>query len=410
LLKLERQMPSESNLHVYFTLLGVQFLFSGYHIVSQVALNSNAVSPYMLCFVRELIATPLLFIFAFLVVSTSNAKSNSSTSKLALVPELYDIPRFIGLGFTGIFGNQVFFLLGLQMTSPTNAAIMQPLIPVITTVIALLLRYEPPLDLKNSAYSRWKVLGILSAVGGAVVMMLGDTANATASANPNQNLFLGNLLLVANCFSFSCFVLLQKPILGKYAPPVITCWSYLFGAVFVGALAAPYWIQPESWTSLFNDDKVIGAIVYAAVCSSAIAFALITWANSRVQGVVTTLFQAAQPFSTSLLALIVFGTLVTLVQIFGAALIITGLVLVCLAKDREQKQLLQQDIDDLESEIEEQHAEADEEQIAGLKIKLITEESPLIGDDKRMTSITSPASIMESEQSSNAYDFTPKSL
>ncbi len=41
-------------------------------------------------------------------------------------------------GLTGVLGNQVLFILGLQLTNATNAAIMQPLIPIFTALLALL--------------------------------------------------------------------------------------------------------------------------------------------------------------------------------------------------------------------------------------------------------------------------------
>eukprot|EP00475_Leptophrys_vorax_P030186 TRINITY_DN4504_c0_g1_i4.p1 TRINITY_DN4504_c0_g1~~TRINITY_DN4504_c0_g1_i4.p1 ORF type:complete len:415 (+),score=95.93 TRINITY_DN4504_c0_g1_i4:819-2063(+) len=320
-----------SNLGVYAVLLAVQFMFSGYHIVSEVALSSNTVSPYMLCFTRELIAVPLLFLFAILTI-------RFFPSKPRIIPEGQDVLRFIGLGATGIFGNQIFFLLGLQLTSPTNAAIMQPLIPVMTSIISLLLGYEPPLDLMNSAFSRWKVLGIVAAVGGAIVMMLPQGDNSEANVEM-KNPFLGNIMLISNCFAFSLFVLLQKPLLNKYSPPVLTSWAYFFGSVFVAMIAAPNWIHASSWSSVFESYKITLAILYAAFISSALAIGLVTWANGRVQGVVTTLFQAAQPFSTAVLSLVVFGTMVTPVEVVGAVLIICGLILVCYAKDQEQKKL-----------------------------------------------------------------------
>jgi drug/metabolite transporter (DMT)-like permease len=381
----------QSNVIVYLTLLSVQFMFSGYHIVSEVALGSNAISAYMMCFVRELLATPILFIFAIFVIPKDKS----------LIPDLTDIPRLISLGLTGIFGNQIFFLLGLQLTSPTNAAIMQPLVPVMTTIIALLLRYEPPLDLLNSALSRWKVFGILSAVGGAIVMML--TSDSGGSSQSMANPFLGNILLICNCLAFSLFVLLQKPLLGKYPPPVITAWAYLFGSVFVAMISAPYWIKAESWVSAVSNYKVILAILYAAVVSSALAFGLITWANSRVQGVVTTLFQAAQPFSTSMLAWMVFGTMVTPLQILGAVLIIAGLVMVCYAKDQEQRAAANLTLA-FESD--------DEEAEAGKSFEVATEKTPLVKSQPIIVGDESPASLGDSQSqlSSARSPFTPRSL
>lgn len=95
--------------------------------------------------------------------------------------------RFLLLGATGVYLNQLLFILGLQLTSSTQAAIMQvhllfiiipfllhdwqlmlnnllqPCIPVFTTALTLILRMEK--------FSILKVIGILFSAAGAVIMV-----------------------------------------------------------------------------------------------------------------------------------------------------------------------------------------------------------------------------------------------
>jgi drug/metabolite transporter (DMT)-like permease len=309
------------NVVVYVALFGVQMLKAGYYIFSKVALNSNAISPMMLCFMRELIAAPLMMLFAVATIKRFPTKP-------LLVPEKKDLPRFIGLG-VGIFATQVFFLWGLDYTSPTNASIMQPLIPVVTAILSWLLGYE--------RLNVIKVMGILAAIIGAVIMMVFSSTNSASSGHPMKNPLLGNAFLIVDCLGLSSFILLQRPIIGKYAPTVISAWGYAFGATFVAIVSAPEWIKGENWTAIGANASVIGAIVYSAIGASALAFGLYTWANGKVQEVVTLLFQAAQPFWTALLAVLVLKYKITMFEVLGAAFILTGLLVVCYVKDKELK-------------------------------------------------------------------------
>uniref|UniRef100_A0A6N2MF21 WAT1-related protein n=1 Tax=Salix viminalis TaxID=40686 RepID=A0A6N2MF21_SALVM len=107
----------------------VQVFNGGYHVITKVALNVGSISSFSVsigsscprypspvaCFrerrIRQPLTKPLLLSFFF-------------------------------LGLTGIFGNQLLFLLGLSYTNPTYAAAIQPAIPVFTFILAVIMGTE----------------------------------------------------------------------------------------------------------------------------------------------------------------------------------------------------------------------------------------------------------------------------
>ncbi|HYO81970.1 MAG TPA: DMT family transporter, partial [Bryobacteraceae bacterium] len=47
-----------------------------------------------------------------------------------------DLPALVGIGFAGVGLNQIFFMLGLSMTSVSHAAIMIGLTPILVLLLA----------------------------------------------------------------------------------------------------------------------------------------------------------------------------------------------------------------------------------------------------------------------------------
>lgn len=86
-------------------------MFSGYHVIAKDALNKSA-NPLIFSFYRDLVCVPVM-----LAVSWSLDGRP--------VVDWRDMPRITFLGLTGVFGNQVLFIFGLNFTTATNAAIMQ---------------------------------------------------------------------------------------------------------------------------------------------------------------------------------------------------------------------------------------------------------------------------------------------
>lgn len=80
-----------------------------------------------------------------------------------------------GLGFTGVFANQLFFLRGLELTSPVAAAALQPAVPVFTFLFALLLRTE--------RLALWRRDGWLT-LGGVLVCVAGSVATGALPLGP----------------------------------------------------------------------------------------------------------------------------------------------------------------------------------------------------------------------------------
>lgn len=189
-----KQMLSKSI--VFLILIFTQLSFGGYSVISKIALT-DGVDPVVFSFLRDVMATPILLLAAWYFEGLPR-------------PSKEDLFLFFLLGLTGIYGNQLFFILGVNYTTSVNASLMQPSIPVFTTFLAILFKVEV-LD-PRSPHGLLKILGIVLSVAGAVIVIV-----LAGNEEVAENVILGNFCLIINCCSFAIYAILQKSVLSEFS-------------------------------------------------------------------------------------------------------------------------------------------------------------------------------------------------
>eukprot|EP01135_Chromosphaera_perkinsii_P009397 Nk52_evm73s1737 gene=Nk52_evmTU73s1737 len=258
------------------------------------------------------------------------------------VPRKSEWPTFFLLGLTGCFGNQVFFLLGLKLTTPVITCMAQPSVPIFTSVIAILLCFEPMPNLK--AWGGWaKIIGISMTVCGGYLMILGNEQPATSGGEEKKypHMLLGDIFLLFNCISMALFLVLQKKLLFHAEsrwhnyPLSSMAWIYFCGTVLVGIAAIFCGIQdPSSWR--FPTERLY-PLVYSVFVTSALCYILITFATTQVpSSVVGASWPLMAPIS-SVMSYLVFGETLKLVHVVGFLLIVTALWLLLFVNWWEEK-------------------------------------------------------------------------
>ena len=171
---------------VYVALILAQLCWSGFHVLGKYTFSF--LSPFVLPTFRSLGTIPLFAFYAYRK-DPSNWYVMSPRNHALMVLE-------------GLLGNtiaQQFFNLGTSLSSAALAGMLQPCIPVFTSVLAI--------ALKREGVSGLKIGGICVAILGSSIMVLGSTGE-TSSESPHTA--LGAVCFLVQCLTTSVYIIIQK--------------------------------------------------------------------------------------------------------------------------------------------------------------------------------------------------------
>ncbi len=286
--------PQASAAPTHLALLLAQLCFSGFHVVGKLVLAR--VPPLALASLRVAIATPLMLGWAWLTERRW--------------PPARELPVLALLGLLGVCANQLLFILGLERTSASHAAILMPSIPAFAVAFAVLLRLERP--------SGARLLGVALSIAGALVMLRPDRGALAGRS------LLGDLLIVGNCVAYALYLVLQRPVLERLPWRTVTAWSFLTGGLGVLAAGGRALLALDLTALPASTLLGLGYIILFATLGG---YLLNTWAVRRTSPVVVAAYATLQPPISSVLAVLVLGERIGWVEGLGAALIVAGLLL-----------------------------------------------------------------------------------
>jgi drug/metabolite transporter (DMT)-like permease len=210
------------------------------------------------------------------------------------------------LGLFGVVLNQVFYVLGLALTSVVHAAIIITLTPVLVLLFAAFLKQENLTILK--------VLGMTIAASGVVLIQLskGEASGAT---------LLGDCFAFLSVFGFAIFTVKGKQFTQRHSGLTAMTIAYVGGAIALAPMTI--WMG-----SRFEFGKVSSAawlsLVYMAIFAAVIAYLIYYYALTYLPASRVSAVSYLQPVVATLFAVGFLGERISTVLIIGGILVLTG--------------------------------------------------------------------------------------
>ncbi|MBI4806391.1 MAG: DMT family transporter [Desulfovibrio sp.] len=217
-----------------------------------------------------------------------------------------------GLGASGVFAYNAFFLWGLKHIPAGRAAIIVAGNPVFIALLSRVFFKEP--------LGRIKILGVILCLCGAAVVI--------GRGNPlglfSGDLSLGDLAIAGAMFSWVTYSLLGKKVMGRLSPLAAVTLSCLAGMVMLFPPALSEGLMHEVAGLSFTGWS---AIVYLGVLGTAVGF---LWFYQGIQAIGASkaaVFINFVPVSAAIMGALLLGEPIDASILAGGALVLTGVAL-----------------------------------------------------------------------------------
>ncbi len=221
-----------------------------------------------------------------------------------------DWGRVIMVGALGLGLYQVFWSLGLNLTSPSNSALILSIQPLLGVLYVDLIKKEH--------VGRQQYWGMLLSLVGVVLVILKPTAKLHFSLETLP----GDLLtLMAGFCSAIFFSVWSKPLLKTYSPLRLMSYCMIIGSLVLW-IASPFSAQPVVWGQVL--EKTWWSMGYAVVFSGMLGHVFWYEGLERIGVTKSMVYLYFIPIWAVVFNFLMMGETIFLQQILGGVLILLG--------------------------------------------------------------------------------------
>ncbi|WP_165043104.1 DMT family transporter [Dysgonomonas sp. ZJ709] len=223
-------------------------------------------------------------------------------------------------GLCGMAINQGLFAYGLGRTSPVDASIITTSGPLFAMLIAALVLKEP--------ITPKKVSGVFLGGIGAIFLVY-TSHNAGAGQEGDA---LGNISIASASFFYAFYLVITRPLSGKYSPITMMKWMFLFSAIVL----MPFGYKDMLEAPLFHQTDLTPYVLIAFTLFGATFFTymMIPLAQRRIRATTISMYNNVQPLIASGVAIFMGMDSFTIEKLIASILIFSGVYMVTQSKSK----------------------------------------------------------------------------
>jgi drug/metabolite transporter (DMT)-like permease len=177
-------------------------------VVAKIGLSHT--NPIVFAFLRNAISAGILLPFSMMINKSVTLQRRHACIVLA--------------GGLLLFATNLFYTVGLKLSSPVIGAAWQCMVPIIASVWAV--------GLGRETISLSKGCGLVTAIAGALVMIMLQPASSTKDGASDSSV-AGNLCFLVNTNAYALYFIINKPLRAFYPASTLTAWSFSICAVLM---------------------------------------------------------------------------------------------------------------------------------------------------------------------------------
>ena len=233
--------------------------------------------------------------------------------------EKKDYLRIFAASILGFFVCQITFLVGIPHITPMDCSVLSAISPIYTMIIAAIVLKEP---------ITWqKAGGVIISFAGIIYLIVSRTS---ADGATETSLF-GILMIIFNSLSFSLYLGIFKPLIGKYSVITFMKWIFLFAFVVSVPISAREIISLK-WSTI--PAIQLAELAYLILCATFITYFLIPVGQKRIRPTLVSMYSYVQPIIAIVISISVGMEMLTWQKVLAAVMVFGGVVVVSYSKSR----------------------------------------------------------------------------